>query len=118
MLAPHASQKLNLRSALGERGWEVLDVAEGDVWNVEELWHIRSNREAWGFELGLQFVVHDYPSWEVAWIEAHGWPVGTESRSLVTPLSFRRHFDEELPLFLDALDHVRREHQTGQRDRT
>lgn len=107
MLAPHASQKLKLRAVLVERGWEILDAVEGDSWRVEELWHIRSLREAWGFELGLVFVVCDFPRWEVMWIEARTWPIDEDPDTKLT-LSFRRHFDEELPGFLDALDGLRR----------
>lgn len=59
-----ATYKDLLLKALMDNGWEQTEVnEEGIDWWGDEVWKIKSNRQQWGLELYLTFLVD--PQWDM-----------------------------------------------------
>ena len=108
--------KTQLRRALSEHGWEVVEVSDSDEWWADEFWKVQSRRNLWGYELVLTFLVH--PAWDAPRKKGQGvWAIAvTESiptdrliaeQGLAELCLAKGRFDENLATFLMSLDQHR-----------
>jgi hypothetical protein len=108
--------KSQLRRALVDHGWEIVEVLDSDDWWADEYWKVQSRRNLWGLEVFLTFWVD--PLWEGPRKRGTGvWAVGMTRDSPenrlgaeqgIAELCLRRgRFDEKLATFVASLDSYR-----------
>jgi hypothetical protein len=111
--------KSELLQLLIERGWERVEVVEGEDWWVDEFWKIRSRRNVSDFEIVLTFLVD--PMWDSPRRKGEGvWAVSATEEFPVDQLAANRgfakcpaklRFHQELQGFVEALDAHRNDRQ-------
>ena len=54
-------RRKQLRRALAEHGWELVEVIDSEEWWADQFWNVQSKRNRWGYEIVLTFLVD--PQW-------------------------------------------------------
>lgn len=104
--------KAQLRQALSDHGWEVVEVLQSHDWWADEFWKIESRRIAWGLTVVVTFLVD--PMRDGPRKKGRGvWAIGaTECVPTERPIEcgiaefsmMTGRFDEKLAAFVAALD--------------
>jgi len=107
---------LQLRGALIQNGWVITKVEEEDRWFAEDHWTVRSERQAYGHELILSFMIDPMSDSSEKFMDsAHGEiysvrvsqlkPTNRFSGDKIAEFYKRKgHLAEEISAFIDALD--------------
>lgn len=107
-----------LRDRLSDAGWQVEAIDRDTEWWAAEHWRISSNRQAYGLEVFINFLVEpmftgtnkDEGVWSIS--ATSELPESTNQNGgelLISEMSIKNGFSVNLPAFIDALnDHRNR----------
>ena len=111
--------KNQMRNALFEKGWSIAACDKENAWWSDGHWVIRSERQAYGTEAVITFMVDPMfygpdekkPVWSVlASTEMPGGRLDTQTR--VAEMCMQKgHYAEKLEVFVSKLDEFRNEQQ-------